>query len=282
MRGRLMKNYYDRTWKIGELARMFDINVQLLRHYDKEGLLVPEIRNPHNNWRSYKYDQIYPLGMIRFLRQLDCSLEDIGSFMPGRNPDNTEKYLRRRMKMIRANYEKLLKMESVMNDRFAMVNREMKYAAFDQVFVCSEEDIYYIEIGGIETWPGEIEEGEDMQNAFVKTDLIMDTHKDGEKDGVILSLESFAYPVMEMTLSNQSGRPFTYGSAFVLETNDNGEWKETEKSREMMWTMEAYELADGESVRLSFDLSLLGDLYPDRYRVGKEGIMAEFRLVYTE
>ncbi len=139
-----------------------------------------------------------------------------------------------------------------------------------------------VEIGGIETWPGEIEEGEDMQNAFVKTDLIMDTHKDGEKDGVILSLESFAYPVMEMTLSNQSGRPFTYGSAFVLETNDNGEWKETEKSREMMWTMEAYELADGESVRLSFDLSLLGDLYPDRYRVGKEGIMAEFRLVYTE
>ena len=139
-----------------------------------------------------------------------------------------------------------------------------------------------VEIGGIETWPGEIEEGEDMKNAFVKTDLIMDTHKDGEKDGVILSLESFAYPVMEMTLSNQSGRPFTYGSAFVLETNDNGEWKETEKSREMMWTMEAYELADGESVRLSFDLSLLGNLYPDRYRVGKEGIMAEFRLVYTE
>ena len=145
-----MKNHYDRTWKIGELARMFDINVQLLRHYDKEGLLVPEIRNPKNNWRAYKYDQIYPLGMIRFLRQLDCSLDDIGAFMLGRNPDNTEKYLRKRMKMIRANYEKLLKMESVMNDRFAMVNREMKYAAFDQVFVCSEEDIYYIEIGGIE------------------------------------------------------------------------------------------------------------------------------------
>lgn len=148
--GRQMKNYYDRTWKIGELARMFDINVQLLRHYDKEGLLVPEYRNPDNNWRSYKYDQIYPLGMIRFLRQLDCSLDEIGSFMPERSADTTEKYLRRRMKAIRANYEKLLKMESVMNDRFAMVNREMKYAAFDQVFVCSEEDIYYIEIGGIE------------------------------------------------------------------------------------------------------------------------------------
>ena len=145
-----MKDYYDRTWKIGELAAMFDINVQLLRHYDKQGLLVPEIRNPDNNWRSYKYDQIYPLGMIRLLRQLDCSLEEIGEFMPGRNVDNTEKYLRKRMKILRANYEKLLRMESVMNDRFAMINREMKYAVFDQVFVCSEEDIYYIEIGGIE------------------------------------------------------------------------------------------------------------------------------------
>ena len=139
-----------------------------------------------------------------------------------------------------------------------------------------------VEIGGIMTWPGRIEEGEEMKNAFVKTDLIMDTHKDGEKDGVTLSLKEFAYPLMKVVLSNQSGRPFAYGSAFVLEMNDNGEWKETEKSREMMWTMEAYELADGESIQLTADLSLLGDLYPDRYRLGKEGIMAEFRLVYTE
>ncbi|MBR3364014.1 MAG: rhodanese-like domain-containing protein [Solobacterium sp.] len=139
-----------------------------------------------------------------------------------------------------------------------------------------------VEIGGITTWPGRIEEGEDMKNAFTKIDLIMDMHKDGELDGVTLSLKEFAYPIMKMVLSNQSGKPFTYGSAFVLETNDNGEWKETEQSRNMMWTMEAYELADGESVELSADISLLGDLYPDRYRIGKEGIMAEFRLVYTE
>ena len=50
-----MKNYYDKTWKIGELAKVFDVNVQLLRHYDKEGLLVPDIRNPDNKWRTYRY-----------------------------------------------------------------------------------------------------------------------------------------------------------------------------------------------------------------------------------
>jgi hypothetical protein len=72
-----MKNYYDKTWKIGELARVFNINVQLLRHYDKEGLLTPDIRNPENKWRTYRYDQIYTLGLIRFLRHLDCSLDEI-------------------------------------------------------------------------------------------------------------------------------------------------------------------------------------------------------------
>ena len=148
--GRVMKNYYDRTWKIGELARMFDINVQLLRHYDKEGLFVPQIRNPENNWRSYKYDQIYPLGMIRFLRQLNCSLDEIGNFMPRRNAETTEKYLKERIEHERGRYEKLLKMESVMNDRFALIKREMQYAAADQMFIYSEEEIHYIEIGGIE------------------------------------------------------------------------------------------------------------------------------------
>lgn len=145
-----MKNYYDRTWKIGELAGMFDINVQLLRHYDKEGLLVPEIRNPDNRWRTYKYDQIYPLAMIRLLRHLDCSLDDIGSFMPQRNADTTEKYLKSLMKAERARYEKILKMESVIKDRFSLVSREMKFAVTDQMFICSEDEINYIEIGGIE------------------------------------------------------------------------------------------------------------------------------------
>ena len=145
-----MDNHYERPWKIGELARMFDINVQLLRHYDKEGLLVPEKRNPDTKWRTYRYDQIYPLGMIRLLRQLDCSLEDIGEFMPHRDPETTQDFLRQRMDTIRANYERLLRMESVMEDRFAMVEREMKYAVFDQVFICAEDEIRYIEIGGIE------------------------------------------------------------------------------------------------------------------------------------
>ncbi|MBR0308878.1 MAG: MerR family transcriptional regulator [Mogibacterium sp.] len=145
-----MKNIYDRTWKIGELARMFDINVQLLRHYDKEGLLIPEIRNPDNNWRTYSYDQIYPLGMIRLLRSLGCSLDEIGDFMKGRNIERSEAYLRERMEDARAQYKRLFNMEKVLNDRFSMIEQELRYAEANQIFIYSEDEIRFINVNGNE------------------------------------------------------------------------------------------------------------------------------------
>lgn len=145
-----MKNYYDKTWKIGELAKIFDVNVQLLRHYDKEGLLVPDIRNPENKWRAYRYDQIYTLGMIRFLRYLDCSLEEIGDFMPGRNAQNTETFLNEKIVQTRKKYEKILIMEAAVRDRFERIRSEMPYAEADQTYVISEEQIDYIETAGLE------------------------------------------------------------------------------------------------------------------------------------
>jgi DNA-binding transcriptional MerR regulator len=146
-----MKNYYDKTWKIGELARVFNINVQLLRHYDKEGLLTPDIRNPENKWRTYRYDQIYTLGLIRFLRHLDCSLDEIRDFMHGRTAEKTERFLNGRIELARQKYEKLLKIQSVINDRFEIIRNDSPYAETDQIFVCSEEELCYIETGGMES-----------------------------------------------------------------------------------------------------------------------------------
>lgn len=145
-----MKNYYDKTWKIGELAKAFNVNVQLLRHYDKEGLLVPDIRNPNNKWRTYRYDQIYSLGMIRFLRVLDCSLDDIRDFMKGRNAESTEAFLSEKIEEAKEKYESLLHMESVIKDRFALIGNELPFSDSDQVFVYSEGEIYYIETRGLE------------------------------------------------------------------------------------------------------------------------------------
>ena len=57
------------------------MDVQLLRHYDAKGLLVPEIRNKENNRRFYHFDQIYPLATIRYLRKLGYPLSKIEKFV---------------------------------------------------------------------------------------------------------------------------------------------------------------------------------------------------------
>lgn len=49
---------------IGELANIFNMDVQLLRHYDTKGLLVPQVRNSENNRRFYHFDQVYPYDPI--------------------------------------------------------------------------------------------------------------------------------------------------------------------------------------------------------------------------
>ena len=66
---------------IGELANIFNMDVQLLRHYDTKGLLVPQVRNSENNRRFYHFDQVYPLATIRYLRRLDYSLAQIKAFL---------------------------------------------------------------------------------------------------------------------------------------------------------------------------------------------------------
>lgn len=72
-----MKEYLS----IGEIAEIFNMDVQLLRHYDAKGLLVPEIRNKENNRRFYHFDQIYPLATIRYLRKLGYPLSKIEKFV---------------------------------------------------------------------------------------------------------------------------------------------------------------------------------------------------------
>ena len=72
-----MKEYLS----IGELANIFDMDVQLLRYYDARGILVPSVRNEANGRRYYHFDQVYPLATIRYLRKLDYSLDQIGAFI---------------------------------------------------------------------------------------------------------------------------------------------------------------------------------------------------------
>ncbi|UTW52517.1 helix-turn-helix domain-containing protein [bacterium SCSIO 12827] len=61
---------------IGDLARRAGCTVQIIRHYEKVGLL-PEARRTDGNRRIYSEDQASRLVFIRHSRELGFSLDDI-------------------------------------------------------------------------------------------------------------------------------------------------------------------------------------------------------------
>ena len=75
-----MKNYYDKTWKIGELAKIFDVNVQLLRHYDKEGLLS-FVKRSESGTRLFTKEDFEPLYTITVLKKSGMPIRKIREFM---------------------------------------------------------------------------------------------------------------------------------------------------------------------------------------------------------
>ncbi len=78
---------------IGMFSRSSQLTVKALRNYHSSGLLVPAEVDPVTGYRAYHVGQLADAAVIRKLRQLEVSLEDISTIMAERNPDTTAKLL---------------------------------------------------------------------------------------------------------------------------------------------------------------------------------------------
>src|SRR5258708_1858179 len=68
---------------IGEFARLGDISIRMLRHYDEIGLLTPARVDPVTGYRSYSIAQLRELNRIVALRGLGFSLAEVCQLLSG-------------------------------------------------------------------------------------------------------------------------------------------------------------------------------------------------------
>lgn len=66
---------------IGTVARLAQVSVRTLRHYDEIGLLTPATVNPRTGYRSYSAEQLHRLHRILVLRDLGLPLAEIGELV---------------------------------------------------------------------------------------------------------------------------------------------------------------------------------------------------------
>ncbi|WP_078660773.1 MerR family transcriptional regulator [Streptomyces sp. NRRL B-24484] len=62
---------------VGQLARRAGLTAKALRHYDRVGLLRPEVVDPGTGYRYYSAGQIAQARLVRLLRSVDIPLEQV-------------------------------------------------------------------------------------------------------------------------------------------------------------------------------------------------------------
>lgn len=75
---------------IGEVSKISQVSLRMLRYYDKNDIFKPSIINEENGYRYYTADQLDELYKIVELRDLGFSVAEIGVLV---REENKEKYL---------------------------------------------------------------------------------------------------------------------------------------------------------------------------------------------
>ncbi|MBD9103933.1 MAG: MerR family transcriptional regulator [Collinsella aerofaciens] len=86
--------------RIGEVARLLNLSVGTLRHYEQMGLLEPAYVDPASGYRYYGSRQLSTLNTIGNLRVLDLPLAQIREFVTTRDMDLMQRQLTKQQELI--------------------------------------------------------------------------------------------------------------------------------------------------------------------------------------
>lgn len=118
-----MKDYY----KISEISKLYGIGTDALRYYEKVGAIHP--KRGDNGYRLYSLKDIYILNIIRDLRDLDFSMEQIRQYLECQSLGNTMSMLEEEKETLRRQMQKLKKAEESIDKRMEHIRRYETYPA---------------------------------------------------------------------------------------------------------------------------------------------------------
>jgi DNA-binding transcriptional MerR regulator len=106
---------------IGEIAKLFDVNIRTLRYYDEINLLKPEYIDTASNYRYYSTRQFERLNTIKYLRALNMPISKISDFFRDREVDTLVSILKQQKEEIAAQKYELELMERKIQNRLCQI-----------------------------------------------------------------------------------------------------------------------------------------------------------------
>lgn len=108
--------------RIGEVARLLNLSVGTLRHYEQMGLLEPAYVDPASGHRYYGSRQLSTLNTIGNLRVLDLPLAQIREFVTTRDMNLMQRQLTRQQELIERRRRELERMSRKIDQRLALLH----------------------------------------------------------------------------------------------------------------------------------------------------------------
>ncbi len=106
---------------IGQVAKLFDISIDTLRHYDKIEILKPEV-NKDNGYRYYSFQHLDQLALILGTKYLGISLSDIKNTIESEDIKEYKNLIFRQEEMINQKIEHLNKLAKEIEENKQMLN----------------------------------------------------------------------------------------------------------------------------------------------------------------
>lgn len=109
----------EKYFKIGEISKMYHIGADSLRYYEKIGILNP--KRGENQYRLYRTEDIWRLNVIRELRELGFSMEQIGVYLKDHTVSTTRMLLLDELRIIQKKKDELSRLQRNVKERVRML-----------------------------------------------------------------------------------------------------------------------------------------------------------------
>lgn len=134
-------------YSIGEFSRLTALTVKTLRHYHERGLLVPTVVDQKTGYRYYSQANAERARIIRALKQLEFSLDDIESILADcREDSDAMTFLEEQRQVIES---KLLRYQEIRNTLDSVLAMEKAAKTMSNTFEVEEKTLAPQLIAGI-------------------------------------------------------------------------------------------------------------------------------------
>ena len=122
---------------IGEVAKVANVSIQTLRYYDQIDLFKPAFIDPLTNYRFYKDSQLYHLDLIKSLKHIGTTLEEI-KHVQQQSPEQLLQFLEKQELVIEERVKKLKEVHQTLLKTKRQMREQLAISKYNEVYFNEE------------------------------------------------------------------------------------------------------------------------------------------------